>query len=242
MMEEERLLIYMHIPKTGGTTLKNIIKKQYHHKEVWFQMEKDMISKLREKRKNDQLKCVGGHCWYGLHEHFKQPCQYFTMLRHPIDRVISEYYYILRRPTHKVYPKIRSMSLTEFIRHFPLKSSNQQTRRISGSVREPELELAKQNLKNAFVVTGLLEMFDESIFLMKKSFNWHDISYSKENVTPKRPSITDIPKEVLDELEKRNEMDLELYQFAKKLLMDKLKSLDPVARGELERFKARKQE
>ncbi|MFC3884152.1 sulfotransferase family 2 domain-containing protein [Bacillus songklensis] len=242
MTAEKRLLIYMHIPKTGGTTLKNIIKKQYHSKEVWFHMEKDMIPKLKEKRKIDQLKCVGGHCWYGLHEYFKRPYQYFTILRNPIDRIVSEYYYILRRPHHKAYPQVQNMSLMEFIHHFPLKSSNQQTRRISGCIHEPDLDLAKKNLQNNFTVAGLSEMFDESIFLMKKTFNWGDISYSKENVTNNRPSVTDMPKDILSELEKRNEMDLELYTFTKELLAVKLESLDSDSKQELEMFKAGKQD
>ncbi|MGE7636131.1 sulfotransferase family 2 domain-containing protein [Bacillus paramycoides] len=240
MTEEKRLLIYLHIPKTGGTTLKNIIKRQYHPKEVWFHMEKDMIPKMEKRGNVDQLKCVGGHCWYGLHEYFEKQFQYFTMLRNPIDRVISEYYYILRRPNHNAYPQIKNMTLMEFIQNFSLKSSNQQTRRISGSIHNPNLDHAKTNLKNDFVVAGLSEMFDDSIFLMKKAFNWQDISYSKENVTQKRPAIDEISKDILNELKKRNAMDIELYAFAKELLTEKLESLDSVSKQELELLKTSK--
>jgi hypothetical protein len=237
MNEEKQLLVYIHIPKTGGTTLKNIISKQFLPKEVWLHMEKDTNRKMQAKRKIDQLRCIGGHCWYGVHDDFDRPYKYFTMLRNPFDRVISEYYYILRWPEHKAYPQVRHMSFLEFIHQFPLKSSNQQTRRISGSIHDPDLKIAKNNLKKDFAIAGLAEMFDESLFLMKKAFNWNNITYSKQNVTPNRPAIDDMPKEILQELERRNEMDLELYSFAKKLLKEKLEGLDSISKQELELFK-----
>jgi hypothetical protein len=47
---------------------------------------------------------------------------------------------------------------------------------------------------------------------MKEAFNWDDISYSKVNVTKKRPSLADIPKDVLENLKDKNKLDLELYE------------------------------
>ncbi|MFT4412435.1 sulfotransferase family 2 domain-containing protein [Fredinandcohnia humi] len=224
-MGNKELYIYMHIPKTGGTTLKNIIKKQYDRREVWFHMEKDMIPKL-EQKKIDLLKCVGGHCWYGIHQHFERPYHYFTMLRHPIDRVISEYYYILERPKHKAHAEVKRMNLEEFIRRFPLKSSNQQTRRLSGNIQNPDVELAKKHIEADFAVVGLAEMFDESLLIMKDKFKWNDITYEKANVTKKRPSIEDISKGVIQSLEDLNQMDLELYNFAKTRLENQIRELN----------------
>lgn len=226
----------MHIPKTGGTTMKNIIKDQYESREVWFHMEKDMLPKMDEKIKKQALKCVGGHCWFGLHQHFNKPYTYFTMLRDPIDRVVSEYYYILERPNHKAYPEVRTMDLMDFIQEFPLKSSNQHTRRISGNIKSPDLEAAIENIKNDFAVVGLSEMFEESLFLMKQAFGWNDITYQKVNVTKTRPSIGQLPKNVVAELEIRNELDLKLYEFSKKLLLEKLDRLDLRLKRELKNY------
>ncbi|MDQ0218888.1 hypothetical protein J2S21_001982 [Peribacillus cavernae] len=219
--------------------MKNIIKKQYAPGDVWFHMEKDMLPKLEQKMKKSELKVVGGHCWYGLHQHFDRPYTYFTMLRNPIDRVISEYYYILERPHHKAYPKVTSMDLLGFVRQFQLKSSNQHTRRLSGNIHSPNLETAIENIKNDFTVVGLSEMFDESLFLMKKSFGWEDIHYQKVNVTKKRPLIDEIPENVKAELKIRNELDLELYEFARKLLQEKVEQLDSESKQELENYMKR---
>jgi hypothetical protein len=119
---------------------------------------------LKAADKGHELKCVGGHYWYGIHQQFEKPYKYFTMLRDPIDRIISEYYYVFERPNHQAYSEIKTMSLAEFIDHFPLKSCNQQTRRISGLIQQPDLQLAKNNIQNDFVVVGLSEMFMSLFF------------------------------------------------------------------------------
>lgn len=214
--------------------MKNIIKKQYHKDEVWFHMEKDMIPKLEKKKNINQLKCVGGHCWFGVHQNFSKPFKYFTMLRNPLERVISEYYYILERPNHKAFSEVKTLSLSDFIQHFPVKSSNQQTRRLSGLIHKPDLDLAKFNLTHHFEVAGIAEMFNESVYLMKKVFGWNDIEYQKANVTKTRPSMKEIPSDILKELEDRNQMDIELYEFAKTELINQLASLNPISRGELD--------
>ncbi|MEH7238304.1 sulfotransferase family 2 domain-containing protein [Bacillus sp. JJ1562] len=221
MTNSEELLIYMHIPKTGGTTLKNIIQKQYRKQDVWLHMEKDMNPKMEQKN-IEQLKCVGGHCWHGIHAHFDRPYKYFTMLRNPIDRVISEYYYILERPSHKAYLEVKNMNLEQFIHRFPIKSSNQQTRRLSGNIHKPDLEVAKRNIEADFAVVGLSEMFDESITVMKDLFAWGDISYQKANVTKKRPAVEDVSRKVIKQLEELNQMDLEIYEYAKTKLLRQL--------------------
>jgi hypothetical protein len=243
MEHNDKLLIYMHIPKTGGTTLKNIINKQFEPGETWFHMEKDMPPKLNQKSKENSLKCVGGHCWYGLHKQFSKEYTYFTMLRNPIDRVISEYYYILERPHHKDHQKVMAMDLMGFMEQFPLKSTNQHTRRISGNISSPHLQTAIENIHKDFAVVGLTEMFDESLFLMKQSFGWNDIDYEKVNITKKRPSINQIDEKVRSELERKNELDMALYKYAENMILEKIAQFDTKTNQEFQSFmKQKKQE
>ncbi|MEH7237275.1 sulfotransferase family 2 domain-containing protein [Bacillus sp. JJ1562] len=236
MTKQDHLLIYLHIPKTAGSTLKHIIRKQYRSGEVWFQTRNQMVPVLGTADKANELKCVGGHYWFGIHQQFNKPYKYITMLRHPIDRIASEYYYILGRPNHQAYSKVKTMSFMEFIDHFPLKSSNQQTRRISGLIQQPELQLAKKNIQNDFIVVGVSEMFDESVFLMKEACNWGDISFTSVNVTKNRPTLADIPKDVVEKLNEENKLDLELYNFAKTELVKKIENLDRDSKTKLQQF------
>src|SRR5690625_7753957 len=83
------MLIFVHIPKTAGGSLISIISSQYNSHEI-FRMGFPEVNTAT--RLNNNIKCVLGHTFYGQHEELG-PHIYITMLRDPIDRVISHYYY-----------------------------------------------------------------------------------------------------------------------------------------------------
>ena len=94
----ENLLIYLHIPKTGGTTLRDIIQYQYKSNKILtiptLSESKDIINNLSLDREK-QLDIIQGHLQYGIHKKLNRNIKYFTMLRDPIKRILSTYYYII---------------------------------------------------------------------------------------------------------------------------------------------------
>ncbi|MFC3886617.1 sulfotransferase family 2 domain-containing protein [Bacillus songklensis] len=234
-MEENKTLIYLHIPKTGGQTLKAIIKKQYPNDKVW-RFHKDGKTKQLV-RDPDQYLCLIGHRNFGIHRHLNKPSTYITMLRDPIERVISIYYYLLRSPGHNLYNKVKDISFGDFVfdKRFQRQTENLQTLFISGTSSN-DLSTAKNNLREYFSVVGIMERFDESLFLMSQEFGWENIEYEKKNVTQNRPSREQFPKEVIDTLKKKNELDFELYEYGKELFEEKLKSLSETAKQQLNQF------
>lgn len=216
------MLIFVHIPKTAGGSLISIISSQYDSHEI-FRMgfpEQNTAAKI-----NHNIKCVLGHTFYGQHEELA-PHIYVTMLRDPVERVISHYYYakdILKSE------KVERYSLEEFAQSGWY--ANMQTRYITGG--KPELEKAINHLKT-FGFFGITEMFAESVFLMKKTLGWEDIHYSAVNVNTGRPKKETIPKETVEIIKKANHLDIQLYQWAKKDFEDRLSALDNKLRNELE--------
>jgi hypothetical protein len=157
---------------------------------------------------------------FGLHEDLSGSVGYITVLRDPIDRVLSTYYFILTTPVHRLYEEVVStnMSLREFVEdeRFP-QVSNQQTRLISGLRGDPSaqaLEVAKSNLSTHFSAVGFTERFDESLVLFKRLLGWRNICYHKRNVTKDRPRKYEIPNSTIRLIEKNNILDMELYEFA----------------------------
>jgi hypothetical protein len=238
-MNENKIAIFVHIPKTAGSTLRSILKKQYDSPEICFGNKEEMISKLNNfsEEKWEQIKCINGHILFGIHQYLSnRPYVYYTMLRDPVEHVISEYYYILREPHNMAHDKVKNMSFEEFITsdEFKGRTSNRQTCFISGE-RKNDLSHAKENLSQYFSVVGITEMFDESVFLMGKELGWKGVSYKKKkNVTQNRPKSDEFPKHVIEIIKENNELDIELYNFGKQLLEKKIQSLRPKSRRELD--------
>jgi len=231
----EDLLVFMHIPKTGGTTLREIIQRQYEPNKVWtfgtiYQFREE-LSEMSEKRIK-QIRCLQGHACFGeVHQPFNRAYNYLTMLRDPIERMLSLYCR---------HGGAQGLSLKEFITKtdFEFATKNTQTRYASAEA-PPNLEIAKENLEKHFAVVGITEMFVESIFLMKKELGWVDIDYTKKNISQDRLSLDEISQEVIEFIRENNELDNELYNYAKSRLESKIQNLSLESKEELDEFRTR---
>ncbi len=169
-----------------------------------------------------KIRMFKGHMTFGLHEVLPQPATYITVLRDPVDRVISAYYFMRSYKLHPLYWKLRrgNATLEDFVRQF--QRDNVQSKIIGGSPYElpctrEVVEKAKDNLRHRFGVVGLSERFEESLALMKLRFGWKLSSYSSFNVTRSRPKKHDLPKSTLDLIHEKNGLDMELYECGKQI-------------------------
>jgi hypothetical protein len=245
MSSKNKVLIFMHIPKTGGLTLRNIIDRQYKKTEILLHSRTAPPKRKLKKRDFSRIKCVYGHNRFGQHEEIPVPSTYITILRDPVSRVISTYYFILARKQNRMHHKIKNISLEEFVRSndpdLMIPVSNHQTRYLSGE-SIPDLQKAKENIENHFSLVGITEMFDESIFLMKQELGWKNIFYTKQNVSTNRPKRDQISKDTLEIIKSKNDQDYELYDYAKQLLQDKLDGLNKQSMNQLKSYMSRNKE
>lgn len=223
------LIIFMHIPKTGGLTLRKIIDQQYMKNEIYHISRGVDVNKLKERLNNGKIKAVYGHNRFGIHKYFSNRLfTYITLLRDPVERVISTYYYILERPQNRLHHLAKEVTFKQFVEEsyseFHIPVNNHQTRFLSGQ-KQPDLEMALKNMQQHFQVVGITEQYNESLFLMKKHFGWKNIYYEKINQTSSRPKAADLPESLIQLIESKNELDLALYNAAKKRLNEQLSEL-----------------
>jgi hypothetical protein len=227
------ILIFLHIPKTAGTTLQRIILRQFSRDSVFringasVRRSIDQLKGLNGKEKY-KIRLVSGHVPFGLHTCLPRPASYITVLRNPVERIISHYYYVLRKPNHYLHKEVISRKLDLFgyvSEEVSSELNNGQTRAVSGAERlcvmneHPSdsanvLEIAKRNIRDHFTAVGICERFNESLVLFKRLFGWSNILYARKNVTQERPSVSEIPKQTVRLIERFNELDLELYEHA----------------------------
>jgi len=235
-------LIFLHQPKASGTTLNKILDREYAAQET-FRVDGGRVANSLQKLKNlpahekTGLRLLRGHMRYGVHKWMPQPCEYITILREPVSRLISLYYYILETTRHYLHKELvtRKISFESFLKEgMTGEIDNNQTRRYSGITGAPLrkcndelLESAKTNLLEKFTVFGLTERFDESLLLMKNAFNWQNICYERENSTRSRPRVQDISEEALHYIRLYNAFDIKLYTFASHIFDERVKKLGP---------------
>jgi hypothetical protein len=239
-IDQETTAIFLHIHKTAGTTLHRIIERQYPPEEIHFLQGDDGHAAIEEfkalsEEQRASIRMLKGHMAFGLHAWIPGPSTYFTILRDPIERVISDYYFILREPNHYLYDIVASENLglqTFLERQIPVMLNDAQVRMISGVWGGPgfgecdrdTLELAKKNLCEHFAVVGITEKFDETLFLLKETFDWQNsIEYQHHNVTQNRPKKSDLGRETLRTIKEANQLDIELYAYAEKLFRTQIR-------------------
>jgi hypothetical protein len=253
-------IVFLHLGKTAGSTLRGLIRRQYRWEESLVLgpggPDLDILirylngegpapsgnfgpaenrERIREIPPEELMRyrAVMGHLWFGVHESLPGPSTYLTMLRDPIERVLSVYQ---QRVTGSGPSTALTLTVEEWARsERDPNLDNEQTRRLAshpsdadataGAATPEMFESAVRNLRERVSVVGLTERFDLSLLAMARTFGWHKLSYTRTNVSTGRPRAEDLPEDVLGILRRHNEYDMELHRIGRGLLEEQVERL-----------------
>jgi hypothetical protein len=211
----EPLLVFVHIRKTAGTTVRRIIKRQNKRRSTRmvpnYFVEPDRsleTARVLATTTPRGVRAVHGHMLFWPDLPWPAGTRFFTFLRDPVERTISHYCWLRERS--RKFTASLDQALVEGLIH-----DNLQTRVLAASMpsvaTEETLERAVANLDRLSAI-GLTERFDESVVLMTRAFGWQPMAYRSENVTAGRPPQRDFPPDALATVARYNALDLELYR------------------------------
>ena len=265
MNQLDPVLLLLHIPKTGGTTLNTLVYEGRYDPSMPAGEEGGYLNygiyhfpggfdeddspgpteQLARALSRPDVRLVLGHFPFGVHRLTPRPARYVTFLRDPVDRIVSLYYHGVHWASNEMDDLNAAGKMTESLVATRRKGfDNDQTRRLSGA--DPEfgrctpamLEQAKRNLRRHFAMVGLTERFDESVVLLKRILGWSDMLYLPRLVNPQRPARTDLADSVVEPIRDRNKLDLELYRYARELFERLAERQSPEFEDEVRTFRA----
>ncbi len=248
-------LLFLHIPKTAGTTLKGIISRQYPSERMVI-IGEDVIGSIVSFRERptsewETKNIIQGHMSFGLHRFMQPPFGYVTMLRKPLPRAVSDYAFVTSTPQHPIYQHVKDLSFAEYMTsNITGQLSNGQTRLLCGDcedenfgvptlrkLEQTDLECAKNHIDDHVIVIGLQEHFDESLVLFKHRLGWKLPFYISENITRRPFTVASLTPKDQELVDTQNNLDLELYNYALKLFESEINALGAKFKVDLAAFR-----
>ena len=253
----DETLIFQHIPKTGGITLSLWLLQHFDRDKVfhvrhpqhaqapifggtWGTAE-DFAALPEEER--SRFLCVMGHMPFGIHEHIPRRARYFTVLRDPIKRILSQHGQYNRMVNNQEIESGRVLSLQEYLEHKPNALENHQARFLlaeayHGKSQAERFRLVQECLNEHFLLVGVLEKFEETVLVLNQRMGWPSVPYRRENVGRLKSSPREIPPPLIELMRERNRLDFQIHAYAKESLEKALESYGPTLKQDLIELRA----
>ena len=214
------MIIFIHIAKTGGATLNGILETVY--KNEYFRVKLPAFASDINYCRANPHKCVSGHFSYGIHNDLgAKDYRYITLLRNPVQKVKSYYYYMRFRDNkkmgeHHLDIAAKKSTLAQFAALEFTELDNEMIRKLIpnppgyGEINHIHLEQAVENLQN--ITFGITEKYETSLGLFENVLNWEKIpDYEKRNISKNKKPMNDDEMELIAGI---NSYDLQLYEYA----------------------------
>jgi PAS domain-containing protein len=202
--------VFIHIPKTGGSTIRTILSREYGVEHILYYevgIPPWKLNRPGEVPLPTQLGAIDlltGHTAFGVHELIKQPCRYFSLVRDPLERVISDYFYAFTDTPHRWKEEILSgaLSVDEFVMNPEYGMRDEQVAYLKGTSESylRPAQAALDNISTGILTIGLTERFQESLLLMAKLLGWKPPLYRLRNVTKLSPEIENRRRDAMERL------------------------------------------
>lgn len=206
-------LVSLHIPKTAGTSFRNILKSVYGEEhvvrfDIKIRTRKIDIESVPFEGSSlpPQIHVIHGHFHYAdIVEQVNVPesAKWITWLREPSDRVLSNYFYLSERLREELDEERRGLNILAKMQRTLLEFAHDEINRNRMSKFMQGADL------NRFDFIGLQEHYDSDLKHLASLLQWPDYPVFRHNVTRSRPEVD---PSVLQEIRELNRDDYQLYE------------------------------
>lgn len=237
-MIPDKTHIFFHATRGGGVTMKDILARQYDNIFDIFQFKnydkrkKDL--RLMPQRDQRKIELIRGHQYFGIHKELLQGCVYFTLLRHPVDRVISAYQNFRKTKDSPNYWWAKAYTLELALEYKKFSEFNNYYTRVLANIRPDEVKYgevenkhyqqARDNLREHFLFAPS-EQYDEMLVYLYHKLKWRKVPYYSRANSVKKKDRIEVDEETKRMIRRLNHYDLELYYYAKAEFAERVKEI-----------------
>ena len=231
------MIYFLHIHKSGGSTFVNLATKNgeklhqpnkngnpYDEKDKiipFWNYDKDKLLKFFDKK--DFTFCANETCLKHLHTDPK--IKYVTVLRHPLDTILSCYHHELNGAKSKIsFDKFFSTKI--LLERNKLAMQKYEKNYFSGPLvyyltGNDDASLAEERLRQ-FDAVIFLDNYDNDIKIMKKIAGWEILDVNKHRIGTRRNTEAkkELKKDAYEKVCKELKNDIDFYYKMKKKIKD----------------------
>lgn len=229
----QKRILFDHLHKCGGSSLNKYLETHYLRRKIFSTNGRKPEMSIEEfksfpESKRHSYELVKGHLANQLIDYIHPQHLKITVLRNPVDRIASLYYYAKESPKHYLFHKINDseMSLEDFSAS---NASNEIINRYTTHFSGYTLADAKTNPEDAlnealntlkkYNVIGILDNFLPFTDTLRLQAGLkHKYQNKKVNVTRKRATLDEIQPSTVKKIEEINYLDIALYNKIKESL------------------------
>lgn len=221
-------ILFDHLPKCGGSSLNIYLEAHYPRRKTFSINGLDPTASVKRFKRFSQSKrhgydLINGHLANDLMEYVHPDCLKITMLREPVDRIISHYYFARWSPSHYLHAALREsdMSLKDYAASdLSEELRNWYTTHFTGltaaeAEKNPEAAVnrAIDAVLNQFDIIGFVDAFSSFTDVLRARAGFrYAYQGRKVNLTPGRAGIRDVPETALSTIRQANHLDIMLYR------------------------------
>lgn len=217
-------LIYLHIPKCAGTSMMDLLQRNYGdgfyrtgNGGGWRQFHKLPLERRAA------ITCLTGHMPWGLHKYLPGEHRYAVLLRNPVERMASLYWFCRGFKKHHWHKLASRSTLVQFATSRAFADlDNGMTRWLAGRrdvgrlsakqrVTDEDLRFAMTHVRASWV--GFVQWFGSCVYNMSIEFGWKHTAFTHKMAGQYIGPTAQERRAIED----ANRMDMALYEYALKV-------------------------
>ncbi len=195
---------------------------------------------FRQAAAGDNYRIYMGHFYFGIHRHISGPAEYFTTLRNPVERVLSNF---------EAWGACQGLSLPEWLA-IDYESNNGMVKRLCGlgehdgkpydfirdqpcdsniDAAPEDLDQAIANIDAHIPLVLIHGRFEQNMLLLQRRYNTgplFSLNRQRQNHSPIPIQSSQYSPAIIDEITQRNRLDIQLYDKYRHIYEQSVSNLD----------------